>query len=262
MDSVIENYLKFLEETQPNKIKEAIKFLSRQNKNSELKQKLRERIKNFFKYKDYSPLWAIIILDEMRDKDSVFELLDVLDSDEDLMVEAACDGLVHIEKAWSQSVIPEVFDFILQRVYFDPFYARISAYGILEPFIYQSSVKRFLIRMFEEDEESQDFIAGILVKTKDKRILELFKRGMEFAKQISDEFAFYEIKWAYFYLVQGKTFKDVYPNYKESWEMNWEERWDFIFKDLVKTKEEKKKEKKEAKKSLKKLEEKIQEMLY
>jgi len=257
MNSAIEKYLKILEGNQPDKIKEAVNFLIGQSKDFKLKQRLWERIKNSYRYEDYSPLWAVVILGEMKCEDSIFELLDVLDTDEDYMIEAACDALIHIEKAWPQSVIPAIFDFILRRIDHDPFYAKISAYGILEVFIDQESVKRFLIRMFEEDEDSQDYIAEILEKTKDKRILELFKRAMEFSKQIGDKQIYNEIKWAYFYLDRGKIFWENPQDYKESWEKPWEERWDFVFKDMIKTEEEEKKEEMEAIKSLKKLKEKI-----
>jgi hypothetical protein len=241
MSPAIEKNLKILEGENPEKIKKAIEFLSIQTKNPKLKEELIERLGEFYKYENDSPLWSLIILDQMRDPDLVLEFLDVFETEDDLLIEAAIDALVHLERSYPNSALPFLFDFIGRRILYDPYYTRIAAYNVLRAFVENEEVKKFLIHSFEEDYQARDFIARILVESKDKRILEIFKRGLEYAKQMGDEVTFNVIKWAYFDLEKGI---DRQKGSKKLWDMDWKERWNFIFEDMEKTEKEREKEEK------------------
>lgn len=247
--SEVKKHLKYLETENPSKIKEGIKFLSLQKENEEVKQELMERARNFYEYEDSSPLWSIVILDQMKDPEFIPLFLEVLDSDADFLVEASVEALIHLEREEPNSVIPRIFTFIFRRINYDPFFAKLAGYDVLRPFVKRPEVKEFLIQMFERDPLAQDFIASILEETKDKRMLELFKRGMEFAKQSDDKDTFREIKWSYFYLARGENPRE---DYTPLWDRGWEERWDPTFKDMNKTPQQRKKELEEFEKDMKK----------
>jgi len=160
-------------------------------------------------------------------------LLDVFESDEDFTQEAAADALVLIERAHPGSVVPATIEFIERRIDNDPFHAKIFAVGVLGEFVDQISVKNFLIKLFEKDKDIQDFIGSVLVNTKDKGILEILKRSLVFAEQVEDGIAIDEMKWHYYYLANGISYAEKYPENK-LWKQNWEQRWEHLLERVAK----------------------------
>ncbi len=233
MNKLIDKSLKVLKEDNSEKVKEAVSFLSLQGNSAYSREKLYEIIRNHWEHDDLSSLWSVVILGEMKDKEAIETLLKVFDSDEDYLIEAATEALIHIEIAWPGLVIPEIFYLIEERIAYDPYLSNLSAYEILEAFIDKEEVKRFLVRMFEEDEEHQDFIAGILDKTGDKRMLELFKIGLELSKRIGDKYTYNDIKWSYFYLDRG-----INKDFGNLWKKKWDERWKPQLEELDMTEKE------------------------
>ncbi len=226
----VQKRLDDLESDVPKLVKEAVNNLARQDKNKQLKTALREIVENFRVCESLAAIWAIVILGIMRDKDAVPYLLDVFDSDEDFTQEAADDALVLIERARPGSVVPVAIEFIERRIDNDPWNAKIFAVSVLGEFTDQIPVKNFLIKLFEKDKDIQDFIGSILVNSKDKRILELFKRSLVFSAQAGEsDFATNEMKWHYHYLADGISYAEKYPDNK-SWKKNWEQRWDHLLK--------------------------------
>lgn len=223
----IDKHLKALKGENSEKIKEAVNFLSIQKDNLLVLDRLYEILEDYLGCEDCSSLWAAVILGELEDKGSVKRLLSILDSDEDYLVEASLEALIRIENAWPQSVVPHVFDFIEDRLFYDPGFSKYSAYEILEAFIDREEVRRFLILMFEEDVESQDFISGILAKTGDKGILELLKIGLALSEVAGDKYDYNDMKWSYFYLDKGRDFPSG-----DLWKKKWSDRWGSLLEDL------------------------------
>ncbi|UMX47892.1 MAG: HEAT repeat domain-containing protein [Candidatus Nealsonbacteria bacterium DGGOD1a] len=228
----VKKRLNDLDSDDPKTIREAVNYLARQDKNKQLKTALREIVENFRVCESLAAIWAIAVLGIMRDKDAVPYLLDVFDSDEDFTQEAAEDTLVLIERAHPGSVVPLAIEFIERRIDNDPWRAKIFAVGVLGEFIDQIPVKNFLIKLFEKDKDIQDFIGSILVNTKDKIILELLKRSLVFFEQVKDDIAINEMKWHYYYLANGISYAEKYPDNK-SWKRNWEQRWNHLLEKVA-----------------------------
>lgn len=229
----IKKRLNDLDSDNPRMIKEAVNYLARRDKNKQLKTALRDIVENFRICESLAAIWAIVILGIMRDKEAVYCLLDVFESDEDFTQEAAADALVLIERAHPGSVVPATIEFIERRIDNDPFHAKIFAVGVLGEFVDQISVKNFLIKLFEKDKDIQDFIGSVLVNTKDKGILEILKRSLVFAEQVEDGIAIDEMKWHYYYLANGISYAEKYPENK-LWKQNWEQRWEHLLERVAK----------------------------
>jgi len=249
MNALIKKNLKLLQGNNPEQAKKAIKALCHYSKDNNLKEKLREIIDRSYEYDNYFPLFAIVILDEMRDLESLPVFLDVLETDEDFMVEASSDALVHLERVYPNTVIPALFSFVSERVRHDSNFSRISAYGVLDAFCENPEVKRFFMFIFEQDDECRDYIANILSRTGDKKLLSIFSRAIATARHFDVKSHIKEIKWACFDLEKGKSDR----NYIESHDKVWQERWSFIFEDMVITEEQRAKEEGEAIQNLKKI---------
>lgn len=219
-------------------VEEAVNYLARQDRNKQLKAALREIVENFRSCESLAAIWAIVILGIMRDKEAAPYLLDVFESDEDFAKEAADDALVLIERAYRDSVVPLAMEFIARRVANDPHRARIYAIGFLGEFIDRESVRIFLVKLFEEDKDMQDFIGSILVNAKDTRMLELFKRSLAFAEQSGAvDFEVNEMKWHYYYLASGISYAEKYPE-NQLWKEHWEKRWGHLLEKLGKDDED------------------------
>ena len=229
----IQKRLNDLESNDKETVKEAVNYLARQDKNKQLKIALREIVENFRTCESLAAIWAIVILGIMRDKDAVLYLLDVFESDEDFTQEAADDALVLIERAHPGSVIPDTVEFVERRIDNDPWRAKIFAVGVLGEFIDQIPVKNFLIKLFEKDKDIQDFIGSILVDAKDKRVLEIFKRSLAFSEQVKNHIAINEMKWHYYYLANGISYAEKYPENK-LWKKGWEDRWNHLMEKISK----------------------------
>lgn len=237
-NSAIKQKLSDLDSDNPRKIKTAVNNLARMDKNKQLREALREIVSNFKLCDNCAAIWAIVILGIMRDQEAVPYLLDVFESDEDFTEEASMEALIQIENAYPDSVVPEVFEFIEKRIENDPNRAKIFASGVLEPFIHRLPVKNFLIKLFEKDKKSQDYIGSILVDSKDEKILELFKRALIFAEQSgATDYEISEMKWHYYYLANGISYDEKYPENK-LWKKNWEQRWGHLLEKLGKEDEE------------------------
>lgn len=187
----------------------------------------------------YAPMWVMVTLGHMRSRRSIPLILNILDSDADIFMEAASDALTQIVQKFGESVIGPIEEFIEQRLANDPYSARLYAYEPIASLTKSERAKNFLIRMFQEDDTWKGSIAHDLARFKDKKLLHLLRRAIEFADKLGDDFEGREFREAYC-MLDGVKFS--YMGKQESWGEPWQERWSHILNELGKTEAEIEKE--------------------
>lgn len=226
----------------------AVNSLAKEREGSRAEEELCH-IADHFNFDDgYASLWAIVALGQMRSRAAVPAILKALDSDWDFWKEVAQDALTQITDKFGEIVLDEIEEFIEKHLDNDPFSSRLFAYGPIAILKTSERAKKFLIKMFQEDDSWQGSIAYDIAGFGDKRILQLFRRAIEFADKIEDRFNLNELREAYC-ILDGVEFSYI-KDHKEPWEEPWEERWRHKLDELGKTEEElEKEEEKQSKKA-------------
>lgn len=218
----------------------AVNSLAKEREGSSAEEELCYIVDRFEFDDGYASFWAIVALGQICSRAAVSPLLKAMDSDWDFWKEAAQDALTRIVDRFGEIVLDEIEEFIEKRLDNDPFSSRLFAYGPIAILKTSERAKKFLIRMFQEDDSWQGSIAYDLAGFGDKRILQLFRRAIEFAEKNGDSFNLNELREAYC-ILDGIEFSYV-KDHKEPWEEPWEERWQHKLNELGKTEEELEKE--------------------
>lgn len=216
----------------------------------------------------FSTLWLANVLGEIKSKEAIEPILQMIVKDNDYFSEEALFNLIKIGQKYKEETVEAVIeanepvmnyyrerseDFFEQNnkdgdkdeeEHYRGF--RIFYYGILAEFALRNErAKNYLIQMFEEDDDYANALAYYLAILGDKRILELFKRRLEFMSSLGDEnhFFYREIKCAYYILDKGKDNCDLFY---DPWEKNedWKESCFFRLNAFIKEKFELEKEEK------------------
>jgi len=225
------------------KVVKAVNSLAKEREGSRAVEELCCIVDHFEVDEGYASLWAIVALGQICSRNAVSPLLKALDSNWDFWKEAAQDALTKITDRFGEIILDKIEEFIEKRLDNDPFSSRLFAYSPIANFKNSKRAKKFLIRMFQEDDTWQGPIAHDLVGFGDKRILHLFRRAIEFADKVGNPFSLNELREAYCVL-DGVKFSYM-KDRKEPWEEPWEERWQHKLNELGKTEEELEKEEEE-----------------
>jgi len=215
----------------------------------------------------FSVLWLANVLGEIKSKEAIEPMLQMIAEDNDYFSEEALFNLIKIGQKYERETVEAVIeanelimdyfrkrteDFFEQGEEYesdDESYGgfRIFYYGVLTEFAsHNERAKNYLIQMFEEDDDYAEAIAQYLAVLKDKRILELFKRRLEFMLSLGDEncSAYREIKCAYYILDKGKEGCNLFY---DPWEKDesWKEPCFYRLSYFIKEEFELEKEEKE-----------------
>ena|SRR3989338_137965 len=218
------------------KVVKVVNSLAKEHEGSMVEKELCHIVDNFEFDDGYASLWAIVALGQIYSRAAVPSLLKAFDSDWDFWKEAAQDALTKITDRFGEIILDDIEEFIEKRLDNDPFSSRLFAYGPVANLKTNERAKKFLIKMFQEDDSWQGPIAYDLAGFGDERVLQLFRRAIEFAKNSGDEFVLNEIREAYC-ILDGVEFS-YNKDRKELWEEAWEERWQFKLNELGKSEEE------------------------
>ncbi len=220
----------------------AVNELIKEREGTKVEKELITVLENWEEYDGHAALWSIIVLGYMGSRSAIPALLNVFDSEAGMLMEVSNEAIIHIVKSHGEEILDPIEDWIEQRLDHDPFGSRLYLYEPFSLFINSDRAKHFLIRMFEEDDKWKGFIAHGLAKFKDKRILHLFRRAIEFTRLSDDDFSGRELREAYC-MLDGVPFS--FMDSEELWEKPWEDRWGWLLNELGKTEEDIEKEEKE-----------------
>ncbi|OGE80346.1 MAG: hypothetical protein A2826_02730 [Candidatus Doudnabacteria bacterium RIFCSPHIGHO2_01_FULL_43_23] len=212
-----------------------VNWLRKVKEGDPMEQELIGVLEDWRSDESYAPLWSMVALGFVGSRKAIPALLDVLDSDADYWCEAASEALVRIVQRHGEPVLEPIEVFIEKRLDHDPFDARLFAYEPIAQLKTSGRAKKFLIRMFEQDDQWQDSIAHDLANFGDKRILHLFRRAIEYAQHAGIRSLVSELREAYCVL-DGVKFDR--QDSKELWDQPWEERWSHNLDELGKTDDE------------------------
>ena len=233
-------HVRDLLEDNKDKVVFAVNALAKTPEESRAETELITLVRHWNDDDGYASLWAIIILGTLHSQQAISPLLSVLDSDADYWKEAATEALEEIAPHHPDTMMPAVSEFIEDRMRHDPFSARLYAYSAIRA-VKNDAAKNFLIRHFEDDTMWRGSIACDLAHFDDERILEVFKRGMNFARKSGDKFLLNELREAYL-MADGDPLDLRASGEKKSWE----NRWDFILKRLGKSEKEREEDEKKS----------------
>lgn len=220
--------------TDKEKVKQAVRELMRPSvKDSLAEAELITIVRHWERDEGYASLWAMVILSALYSSKAIPALLAVLDSDADYWKEAATEALEVIAPHHPEVMMQTAGEFIEQRMNHDPFSARLYAYSAIAA-IGNEDAKIFLLRHFEDDDMWQGSIAHDLDQFDDRRILEFFKRGMQYAKKSGDTFTFNDLREAYC-ISDGDPLR---LRKRRERKKSWDNRWDFMLQRLGKSDEE------------------------
>jgi|GEM_PF-968369 len=178
----------------------------------------------------YASFWSIVALGRMKSLAAVETLLSVFDSDWDYWMEAATEALENIVRRHGEIVLDPIEEHILDHLDNDPSHGRIYAYSPIAALTASVRAKRFLVRMFEEDDELQESIAHDLIGFGDRRTLQLIRRAIHLAHETGDELKERELRDAYC-IIDG-----AYPATPDHLhDLPWTDRWKMQLDDLGRT---------------------------
>ena len=217
-----------------NEVIKAVNDLIQRQGEVHLKEELLVIVEDWRSDESYAPLWSMIVLGYWHSLEAIPFLLDVLDSVADIWKEAAIEALERLAEKHGEVILDPIEEFIERRLDHDPFDARLYAYSPIAVLTQSELAKSFLVKVFELDDTWQGSIAYDLVKFRDKRILQLFRRAIEYAHRIKDKYGEKDLRDAYCLLAGVYKFNDDDHLRNKPWE----ERWDDKLNELGKSEEE------------------------
>ena len=225
-----------LESEDATQITQAMQTLLREPLSKEQERALCELVANWEWSESTAELWAAVVLGHQHSLAAIEPLLDVLTGDEDYLVEAAAEALIHIAKVHGEAVLPPIAEFWLEYIGNDSDVYYPYAAEVLVQLAHAGSTfaAHLLVYALLLDESQRFSLAADVADLKDVRYLPLLHRLILVADAYHDKMAGNELRFAYGQLSGQFPAEDRTP----LWEKPWETRWQPLLDRLGKSEAE------------------------